>query len=70
MSYFQFCCAKVKFFRKNIVSEIVVMGNLLVLSACVESSKLICGRFDNRLKTSSSYMYSNKVKSSPSFSCA
>ena len=67
MSFFQFCCATVKFFRKNIVFEIVVMGNLLVLSTCVESCKLICGRVDDRLETSSSYLYSNEVKSSPSF---
>ena len=67
MSFFQFCCATVKFFWKNIVFEIVVMENLLVLSTCVESCKLICGRVDDRLKTSSSYLYSNEVKSSPSF---
>ena len=45
------------------------MGNLLVLSTCVESCKLICGRFDDRLKTSSSYTYSNELESSPSFQC-
>ena len=68
-AFFQFCGATLQFFRKNIVFEIVVMGNLLVLSTCVESCQLICGRFDDRLKTSSSYLYSNEVKSSPSFSC-
>ena len=44
------------------------MGNLLVLSK-LKSCQLICGRFDDRLKTSSSYLYSNEVKSSPSFQC-
>lgn len=32
---FSICCATVRFFRK--IFEIVVMGNLLVLSTCVES---------------------------------
>ena len=68
-AFFQFCGATLQFFRKIIVFEILVMENLLVLSTCVESCQLICGRFDDRLKTSSSYLYSNEVKSSPSFQC-
>ena len=67
MSFFQFGGATVKFFRKNIVFEIVVVGNLLILSTCVKSCKLICRRFDDILKTSSSYTYSNELESSPSF---
>ena len=63
--FFNFVVLQLSFSGK--IFEIVVMGNLLVLSTCVESCKLICGRVDDRLKISSSYLYSNEVKSSPSF---